>query len=68
MTGLMALFAGLAWGVVVVEIYRASQNLAVGYALIVVVLLLGGVLTLFTTITLYSMRALILELMQSDTR
>ena len=68
MTGLTAILAGLAWGVVVVEIYRASQELAVGYALMVILLLLGGIVTIFTTIMLQSMRTLILDLMQPSDR
>ena len=66
--GLVILLAGLVWGLWVVEIYRTSQILATGYALIVVLLLLVGILTLFTGIILHSIRALLLDLVRPRER
>lgn len=63
--GLVLLLAGLGWGVYVVEIYRRSLSLAVGYALISVLLFVVGSLSLFAGIILHSVRGLLLELFNS---
>jgi glycosyltransferase involved in cell wall biosynthesis len=63
--GLVMLLVGLGWGVYVVEIYRRSQNLAVGYALISVLLFVLGSLSLFAGLILHSVRALLLEMVRS---
>jgi glycosyltransferase involved in cell wall biosynthesis len=55
--------AGLGWGAWVVEIYRNSQTLAVGYALISVLLATLGSLGLFTAIILHSVRGLLLSML-----
>jgi glycosyltransferase involved in cell wall biosynthesis len=60
--GLIVLLIGLAWGGWVVHIYRTSRQLAVGYALIAVLLTILGSLSLFAGIILHSVRALLLEL------
>jgi len=60
--GTAILLFGLLWGAWVVDIYRTSQTLAVGYALIVVLLVLMGIFSLFTGIILHSIRALVLEI------
>ena len=62
--GLLVLLVGVAWGVRVVEIYRRSQDLAVGYTLISVLLATLGSLSLFTGIMLHSMRGMLLELVR----
>jgi len=62
--GTLLLLAGLAWGAWVVILYRLYRELAVGYALISVLLSVVGTLALFTGIILHSMRALLLELVQ----
>jgi glycosyltransferase involved in cell wall biosynthesis len=59
--GLMLLLAGLFLGVQVARIYDATQQLAVGYALITVLLCIVGVLTTFTGIILHAIRALLTE-------
>lgn len=59
--GMATLLVGLLWGAWVVDIYRTSQAFAIGYALIVVLLLLIGIFALFTGIILHSIRALLLE-------
>jgi glycosyltransferase involved in cell wall biosynthesis len=61
--GLLALVSGLAWGAWVVDIYNRSQQLAVGYALIAVLLCIVGSVTLSTGIILHSLRGLLLELL-----
>jgi len=60
-SGTVILLAGLALGWYVVRIYSATLQLAVGYALITVLLTLVGMLTLFTGIILHSIRGLLLQ-------
>lgn len=61
MPGLVSLLAGLIWGLIVINRYRIFGQLAIGYAMIGVLLSLVG-LTLFSTgITLHSIRALFQE-------
>src|SRR5205823_4213724 len=60
--GAVLLLGGLAWGAWVVVLFNIHHELAVGYALISVLLSIVGTLALFTGIILHSMRALLLEL------
>jgi glycosyltransferase involved in cell wall biosynthesis len=62
LVGLLLLLIGLGWGLWVVEIYRRTQELAVGYALISLLLSVLGSLSLFTGIILHSVRGLLLDL------
>lgn len=62
--GLIFLLAGLGSGALVVEIYRASQILATGYALVSVLLTLIGTVALFSGIVLHSVRGLLLGLIR----
>jgi hypothetical protein len=62
-TGMAMLLFGLAWGARVVDIYRSSSQLAVGYALIAVLFSIIGTLTFSTGIILHSLRGLLLELL-----
>lgn len=64
--GLLVLLFGLIGGIVVVDIYRRSLELAVGYALLAVSLIMLGSLTLFTGIILHSIRGLLLQLMDDN--
>ena len=57
--GLLLFLAGLGLGVNVVRIYEATLQLAVGYALITVLLCLGGMLSMFVGIMLHAMRGLL---------
>jgi glycosyltransferase involved in cell wall biosynthesis len=66
--GMATLFLGLLWGAWVVNIYRTSQTLAIGYALVVLLLLTVGVFALFTGIILHSIRALLLEFREAIER
>lgn len=59
--GIISLAAGVIWGLIVINQYIRLGQLAIGYAMICVLLCLFG-LTLFSTgITLHSIRALFLE-------
>lgn len=62
--GAILILAGLAGGLWVVDIYSRFQTLAVGYALIVVMLVLLGIFCVFTGIILHSVQALLTELRQ----
>jgi len=62
--GSLMLLAGLAWGAWVVVLFNVRRELAVGYALISVLLSIVGTLALFTGIILHSVRALLLELVR----
>jgi glycosyltransferase involved in cell wall biosynthesis len=57
--GILILLAGILLGVVVVQRYNEYQTLAVGTALISLLLSLIGIQTLFTGIILHSIRALL---------
>jgi len=59
--GLFSLVGGVIWGIIVINRYMIYDELAVGYAMICVLLCLVG-MTLFSTgITLHSIRLLFLE-------
>jgi glycosyltransferase involved in cell wall biosynthesis len=60
--GAFVLLIGLLWGAWVVDIYSRTSTLAVGYALISVMLSIIGMFSLFTGIILHSVRALLHEL------
>jgi glycosyltransferase involved in cell wall biosynthesis len=59
--GLLILTLGLLLGLVVVDRYNTYQNLAVGYALISILLDIIGIQTLFTGIILHSLRAFLVH-------
>ena len=59
--GIISLLGGLIWGVVVINRYRIYGELAVGYAMICVLLCLFGLNLFSTGITLHTVRALFLE-------
>jgi glycosyltransferase involved in cell wall biosynthesis len=59
--GLILLALGLALGMVVVNTYSDYGQLAIGYGLITVLLIVLGVLGMFAGIMLHSIRALLLE-------
>ena len=58
--GLLILILGVALGVIVVDRYNDYQTLAVGTALISILLAIIGIQTLFTGIILHSIRALLM--------
>ncbi|MDQ3809884.1 MAG: glycosyltransferase family 2 protein [Chloroflexota bacterium] len=57
--GLLVLMSGLVLGVTVVRIYEATLQLAVGYALITVLLVIVGILSVFVGIMLHAIQSLI---------
>ena len=59
--GLIVLLMGIGWGGWVVHIYSRAQELAVGYALLSVLLTILGSLGLFSGIILHSLRGMILS-------
>lgn len=59
--GMIILLAGLLLGLIVVDRYNTYQTLAVGYALISVLLDIIGIQTLFTGIILHSIRAFLTQ-------
>jgi glycosyltransferase involved in cell wall biosynthesis len=62
--GVVLAIVGLGWGIYVVRIYQQAQQLAIGYALISVLLFMLGSLSLFAGIILHSVRALLLDLVR----
>jgi hypothetical protein len=62
----MLLLAGLLWGIRVVGVYGRTQALAVGYALLSMLLFIIGSLGIFAGITLHSTRELILDLVRPN--
>jgi glycosyltransferase involved in cell wall biosynthesis len=64
--GVFLLLCGMSWGAWVVDIYRRTNTLAAGYALISVLLSLMGTLALSTGIALHSVRGLLLDLMTRE--
>ncbi len=61
-SGFVVLAVGLLWGAWVVSIYERTKTLAVGYALISILLSVLGSLSLFVGILLHSIRGLLMEL------
>ncbi len=66
--GATGLLIGLLWGGRVVDIYRRTQQLAVGYTLIAVLLCIVGSISLSTGIILHSLRGLLLDLVAPKKR
>lgn len=66
--GMTFFLTGLALGIHVVDLYRESRTLAVGYAILTVLLGVIGMLSLFTAVLLHSIRAFILDLKLDITR
>lgn len=59
--GAVVLLVGLGFGLLVVEIYRQTQQLALGYAMLSLLLVISGIVAFSTGFTLHSIRALLLE-------
>jgi glycosyltransferase involved in cell wall biosynthesis len=60
--GSILLLTGMGWGFCVVEIYRRTQLLAIGYALLCVMLTILGSICISTGFIIHSLRGLILSL------
>ncbi|MHB0869411.1 MAG: glycosyltransferase family 2 protein [Chloroflexota bacterium] len=68
MPGFLCVLAGIFWGLRVVDLYQTTRTLAVGYALISVLLCVGGLVALSTGVILHSVRGLLLELLGARAR
>lgn len=66
--GALILLIGVSWGAWVVEIFRRTSQLAVGYALISLLLSITGMLLLSTGIILHSVRGLLTDYLHQDKR
>jgi hypothetical protein len=64
--GALLLAGGFGMGAVVVRIYEVSKQLAVGYALVTLLLTILGTLSLFTGLTLHSVRGLLVDMLKTD--
>lgn len=60
-TGVISLILGLLLGIYVVEIYKHSHQLAIGYAMITVLLVESGLVAFFVGIVLHTTRAFFME-------
>jgi len=60
--GMVLLLGGIGWGWMVVDIFRRSQELAVGYAMLSVLFTILGSLGLTTGLILHSMRGLLIDM------
>jgi glycosyltransferase involved in cell wall biosynthesis len=65
--GMLLVLAGVAWAVVVARIYWEVQTLALGYALLSVLLIVIGVTALFAGVILHSVRGLLIDLVRPRT-
>jgi glycosyltransferase involved in cell wall biosynthesis len=63
--GSIALLGGVAWGAWVVDIFRRTSQLAVGYAMISVLLTILGSMSFTTGVILHSVRGLLIDLKDS---
>jgi hypothetical protein len=59
---LLVLAAGIALGLVVIDIYNETSQLAIGYSLLTLLLVQAGLLGLSFGITLHAIRAFFVEL------
>jgi glycosyltransferase involved in cell wall biosynthesis len=66
--GMAVLLAGLLLGLQVVRIYDATQQLAVGYSLITVLLVIVGILATFVGVMLHAIREIISEAISQNRR
>ena len=66
--GFLLLILGIGWGLRVVEIYSRFQVLAVGYAMLSVLLTIIGMLLISTALILHSIRGLLLDLLSRRNR
>lgn len=66
--GLCLFLGGVSWGLVVAERFSQTRQLAVGYALICVLLSVMGLMMTSTAFTLHSMRGLLIDLLKTQPR
>jgi len=60
--GLVSLVLGVIWSLITLEIYSRTHELAIGYALIDVMLIILGILSIFVGLILHSVRAFFLDM------
>jgi glycosyltransferase involved in cell wall biosynthesis len=63
--GMLLLFMGIGWGLVVVQRFEQTRILAVGYAMICLLLCIIGLIMLSTGFILHSVRGLLTEMLQT---
>jgi glycosyltransferase involved in cell wall biosynthesis len=63
--GLCLFLGGVSWGLVVVERFSQTRQLAVGYTLICILLSVMGLLMASTAFTLHSMRGLLIDMLKT---
>lgn len=63
--GLVVFLVGMLLGLYIIDIYTRTQDLAIGYGLVTVVLCVVGVLLLFAGVILHSTRGMLLEFRNS---
>jgi glycosyltransferase involved in cell wall biosynthesis len=66
--GMLVMLAGLALGLQVVRIYDATQQLAIGYSLITVLLVIVGILATFVGVMLHAIRDIVREALRERPR
>lgn len=66
--GFLVMFVGITMGLVVIDIYRRLAQLAVGYAMISVLLTIIGMVLFATGIILHSVRGLLSEMLHDKVR
>ncbi len=66
--GLVMMLGGFGMGVLVVDIYRQIQQLAVGYAMISILLSIAGMVMFSTGVILHSVRGLLSEMLRNFIR
>jgi glycosyltransferase involved in cell wall biosynthesis len=64
--GVALVLAGLLLGLQVVRIYDATQQLAIGYSLITILLVIVGILSTFVGIMLHAIRGLVREAIRDE--
>lgn len=64
--GFITILGSIALGILVVQRYVSTQQLAVGYAMITILLAMAGLLMMSTGITLHSVRALMIDLFKQE--
>jgi len=64
--GLLIILLGFAWGIWVVDIFLRTGGLAVGYAMISILLSMVGLVSFSTGIILHSVRGLLVEMLKKN--
>jgi len=62
--GMLLVLLGFGWGLATIDIYRKIQTVALGYALLSLLLIVVGALALFAGLILHSVRGLLIDLVR----